>query len=128
MATWRIKRGLILARVRRGEDPGFPVQDGQILPGPPRFSVFPVLGEQHQPAQREQPTLGQFYWVHGVVIEKSDKPGFEYRGERCILKLSDEALSALLEYLYRKGTQEVYAALPRKEVEKIAVLRDEEEM
>ena len=80
------------------------------------------------PAHAEDETcaskLTDFYSVNGVVIEQSTKPGFEFDGNRCFVKLSDDNLSAALEFLYRIGSKEILSTMSRKEVEKVGVEKD----
>ena len=117
-----VKKGLSEAKLRRKEviSPGLSDLN---LP-PLKFTAFPFSQIIRNTSLAAQNSLSQVFSVNGVTIEKNSKPGFKYTKEICIINLSKEIISVALEYLYKKGIEELIRTTSRGEQDKIAAMRE----
>ena len=121
LAYRKFKRGMIAAKLRRSEI----VSDGSKLEDlnfpPAKFIAFPlIIGQNVQETfaenNIENTKLTDFFKISGITITTN----IENKNQSKILKLSEEALSASLEYSYKKATKEVLHFNDKKVVEKIS--------
>ena len=112
LAAKKFKLNMVVSRQRRN----LPISDGstpESLAFPsPRFSVFSILASSYQ----DKFNLSKVFNVYGVCVQTSS--GIKN------LRLSDSALSASLEYIYKKAGSEVLEFNDRKHVEKIGEIVD----
>ena len=85
---------------------------------PVRFRYFPV--QEIVPIG----TLQTAFHVVGFVTCPADSKKILVDSHRRYFCLSEADLSSGLEYLFKKGTEEVYRYVEKKKIEKVAVLRD----
>ena len=124
-AVAKFKKGRLLAKLKQGE----PVKtELSNLNFPPvKFKAFPLLvgtnvhhrvdkllEEDDDRNEVRKVKLTEIFG-NGVKLDKNSNK---------MVKLSDEALSAALEYLYKKATAEIFKFYDKKTINKVGVLKD----
>lgn len=112
------KKKLILAKIRRGEADKSELK--KLIPAPVKFTAFHMftgidIEKQMKQADPDAVKLSAFFRVNGVVMNNNPNS---------IITLSDEDLSASLEYIYKKETQVTIKFNEKKALDKLAVLQD----
>ena len=90
---------------------------------PVKFEVFSATSNLSEKTEPLKVKLTDFFDHQAYSIKGGGFP-FEINGSRLSVKLSDEVLSAALEYLYRKSTAEFIHFCGKKAAEKYGVLKD----
>ena len=117
-ATVLFKKLLLLAKVRRGQADKSDLQ--KLNFPPPKFTTFTVISEDnmHSKVDKSLPVKGklvEYFMMNGVKVGKEKK----------ILALTDEEISASLEYLYKKEATIINKFNDKKLIARVAVLKEE---
>ena len=120
VAYKKFKKGMILAKLKRGEN----VSDGTTMKDinlpPVKFVAFPlIIGEDVENnlenVGKDDLKLAEVFRVDGVTF---------HNDETRVFKLTDEALSAGLEYAYKKATAEIFKFNEKATIDKIGEMKD----
>ena len=127
----KMKRKMILARIKRGKAEKSRLDECNFPPV--QFKAFPLIYDSNYSTTETVPknpllneNLSQFFSIEGVTRKNS----YEWNGSdwnakpnsKVLVKLSDEVLSAALQYLYKKATLELYKLYNKKDINKFGVL------
>ena len=122
LAIRRFKEGMIKARIKAGKAN---MSDLNKLEPNVKFTAFQMSGKDDEAfdEKQEKEKLSEVFVVNGVTCVFENQ--VTKMKTKVLIRLSDEDLSAGLEYLFKKTTQEILKFENKKDVEKISVLKDE---
>ena len=127
LAVRKFKEGGIKRKIRVGK--ADPSELDKLKPDKVRFTMFPVIANETVDDDSEESLTDTF--GHGVKctlmkITKHRKKTKVVKTEAIgLVRLRDEELSAGLEYLFRKATQEILEFENIKDINKVGVMREE---
>ena len=125
----KFKKKLILNKMKRGEVVSDKSELKDLNFPPVKFVAFPmVLGEKVEERikkikQQDLHSLTGVFRVEGIALKAYNKKTKVY-DKKTVLRLSEEELSAALEYLYKKATGELIKFIDKKELDKIGVMKN----
>ena len=119
LAVKKFKKGRLLALSQKGQNIKKDLSD---LNFPPvKFKAFPLLFcarvDEVEVNEEEAGEKTNLIRIFGGSVKTKEKSGKE-------VLLTEEALSAALEYLYRKATAEILKFNDKKSVKKVGVMKD----
>ena len=130
LAYKKFKRALCIAKNKRGEQlsEGSNLEDINYLPV--KFVSFPIIstGLDQSPKHWNRSSLQNVFQTRDVVVSVNNvnigTDTFKCLKNHYIPRLTEEQLSASLEYLFKRTTAEVLKYLDKKSIEKKGVMID----
>ena len=128
LAVRKFKEGGIKRRIRVGKADQSDLE--KLKPDSVRFTMFPVIADEvlvEEKGIKKECLAGTFGDSVKCTLVTRKRVGKKKKVKKTktVVRLSDEDLSAGLEYLFRKATQEILQFDNLKEVNKIGVMKDE---
>ena len=123
LAVRKFKELVLKSRIKAGK--AVEADLDKLKPKTIKFTAFHFTNIAEDGSENEKSNLHEMFNIKGVKCTAVKVQNSRLNRRKVLLRLSDEDISEGLEYLFKKATKEIIQFENKKDIEKIATLKDE---